>query len=692
MSKDFLLEIGTEEIPSDYLENGLKEIKRLAETYLKDNRIPYNGELQTYGTPRRLILIVKDLANKQEDVTKEVTGPPKKAAYDSKGNPTKAAFGFAQKQGVSVDDLAYIETPKGEYLYIKANVPGKPTKDILSEFLPKLITEIPWPKSMRWGQIGVSFVRPIHWILVLFGDEVIPFNIADIQAGHQTRGHRFMSPKTIKIKSLKDYLQKIKAASVIIDQKERQNLVKQDVLEKAETISGKAMIDPELLVTAANLVEYPTAICGSFDSAFLSLPDPVLVTAMKKHQKYFAVQGPDNKLMPHFVAISNTKPRDESVVRKGYERVLNARLSDADFFFKEDRKRKLEDRLEDLKGVIYQAELGTSFAKVDRFTRLAQYLGETIAPDMLDNIKLAAKLCKCDLITEMVTEFPSLQGIMGREYALLDGHPEEVCQSIFEHYLPLRAGDTLPSSTIGTVVGLADRMDTIAGCFAIKLEPTGAADPFALRRHALAIIRMLEKNQWDISLKHFIHKALEIVHEQVDFNQDQVLNNILSFFKERYKQMMLRSDYQSDLIEAIISAEFDQIHNLGHRIEQLKTFASESEGFQPLAITFKRISNILKNQKALQHVDPKLLKEPCESALWDTYESIKDNVYQLMEKKQYLEALNLITTLRQPVDDFFDGVEILVKDQPKLKNNRMGILQALSELFLKLADLSKFSI
>ena len=452
------------------------------------------------------------------------------------------------------------------------------------------------------------------------------------------------------------------------------------------------MIDPELLTTVANLVEFPSVVCGSFDQAFLALPAPVLITAMKKHQKYFAVKAQDGRLLSHFVAVNNTRAKDESIVQKGHERVLRARLSDADFFFHEDRKTKLEDRLEDLKGVIYQADLGTSFAKVERFTRLAEYLGSAIAPNKIDYIKLAARLSKCDLVTHMVGEFPSLQGVMGKEYALLDGHPEEVCLAIQEHYLPLRAGDELPGSTIGAIVGLADRMDTIAGFFAVHLEPTGAADPFALRRHALAIIRILEKTGWDISLKDFISTSLDLLKGNLDFNKEQVSESILAFFQERYKQMMLRSDYTTDLIEAVISAAFDRIGDLRYRMDQLNTFTKQSEEFEPLAITFKRISNILKNQEGSPAVDPSLFKEPCESKLWDAYQAIKENVFLLMQKKQYLEALNTIAGLRKPVDDFFEGVEILTKENPELKGNRVGILQHLSQLFLNLADLSKFSI
>lgn len=691
MAGELLLEIGTEEIPAGYLDRGLDELKRLAESYLKENRIRVDADLEVCGTPRRLVLIGKAIADEQEEVVREVTGPPKKVAFDGEGNPTKAALGFAEKQAVSVEDLAILDTPKGEYVYVKRTIPGRPTREVLSEILPKVITEIPWPKSMRWGLVGFPFVRPIHWILALFDGGVVPFELAGVTSGNATKGHRFMAPRTLEINSLEDYLRKMKENSVVIDRRERERSVKKMVEAAAGRAKGIPMDDPELLSTVSNMVEYPSAVCGGFDRAFLDLPGPVLITAMREHQKYFALQDKEGRLMPNFVAVNNTLARDESVVMKGHERVLRARLSDADFFFKEDRKRPLEARLEDLKEVIYQTELGTSFAKIQRFTRLAEYLGEQIMPEKIKDITLAARLCKCDLVTELVMEFPSLQGVMGKEYALLDGHPEPVCLALQEHYLPTRAGDQLPSNPIGAVVGLADRMDTITGCFAIGLEPTGAADPFALRRHALAIIRILEKMGWDVSLREFIVRSLNLVREEIDFEKELVFEKILGFFRERFKNMMLRTGYESDLIDAILSVGFDRVNQVRSRIGHLKKFMAEYGEFESLALTFKRVTNILKNQEGAFEVDAGLLREPCESRLWDAYQELRDEVYRLLEERDYFEVLNLLVRLRKPVDDLFEEVEILTKSDPE-RENRLGMLQALAELFLRIADFSKFSI
>jgi glycyl-tRNA synthetase beta chain len=692
MAGELLLEIGTEEIPSGYLEDALKAFREIATSRIKESRIEMDGALEVYGTPRRLVLICRAMADRQEDLIQEVSGPPKKVAYDSEGKPTKAAYGFAEKQGVSIDDIQVIETQKGEYLHVKKKIPGRATPQVLAEIIPGLIADIPWPKSMRWGDIGFLFVRPIHWVLALFDGDVIPFEVAGVKSGKKSRGHRFMHTGDLEIENLEDYLRQMAQAKVILDPEERKGEVEKVVLGATEGTSGSPILDPDLLTTVANVVEYPSAVCGSFDQSFLSLPAPVLITPMKEHQKYFAIQDSEKRLMPYFVAVNNTIARDESVVRRGHERVLRARLSDADFFFKEDRKRSLEARLGDLKAVVYQAELGTSFAKVQRFTGLTEYLALQLAPDLLDHAVLAAKLCKCDLVTEMVMEFPTLQGIMGREYARLDGHADAVCDAIQEHYMPLRAGDPLPPSSLGAIVGMADRMDTIMGCFAVGLEPTGTADPFALRRHSLAIIRILEEKGWAISLTALVSRSMDILGQEIDFDRDRIFNKIMEFFKERYKNMMLRSGFESDLIEAIISVAFDRIDHLRPRAEQLKVFFNETEEFESLVLSFKRVTNILKNETVTYPVDQALFKASCESRLWEIAGGLKDEVSKKIEEGSYVEAMKMMMSLKGPVDDFFEGVEILTKESEALRQNRLGLLQQVAALFLNLADFSKFSI
>ena len=689
---ELIFEIGTEEIPSGYLEDGIKALKHLAESSLRENRIHVAGTIEAFGTPRRLVLIGKGLSERQDDLLQEVTGPPKSIAYDDKGRPTKAAIGFAQKQGIDVSQLESKKTEKGEYLSAKRHIQGRACRDILAEALPVIIAGISWPKSMRWGEGVFSFVRPVHWILALLNGEIIPFEVADVRSGNTTRGHRFMSPTPFEVSGVQQYLQEMEERSVLIGQGQREKAVEQLTKEAAETVGGRPFEDRDLLKTVANLTEYPSAICGGFDKQFLNLPEPVLLAAMREHQKYFAVYDPNGQLMPNFVAVNNTCAREESVVARGHQRVLRARLADAGFFFEEDGKRSLEDRLKDLKGVIYQAGLGTSYAKVERFSRLAHRLAEDIIPDKLDDVRTVCRLCKCDLVTLMVTEFPSLQGVMGKEYARKEGYPEEICRGILEHYFPVGAGGQTPKTAIGAVVGVADRMDTIAGFFCIGLIPSGSADPFALRRHALSIIRIVDDMGWDFSLLEFIDRALTIFREEIDFDTDQVCSQVVEFFKERYRQRMLRSGYNFDLVEAVISAQFDRINQLPMRIEQLRKFVAESKEVEAVALTFKRVKNILKNQKQQLEVAPELLKADCESALWNTYQSLKHEVDLCLEKGEYYKALNLMPRIGKPVDDFFEGVEILTREDPALRRNRVGLLQRISSLFASVADFSKVSL
>lgn len=690
MFGELLLEIGTEEIPSGYLEQGLQELRQLAESYLRDKRIEMKEGLATFGTPRRLVLVGRAIADKQEDTVQEMTGPPKKTGFDEQGNPTKAAFGFAKKQGVSVDELQIIETPKGEYLYVKRTMPGRHTREILSEALPELIASIPWPKSMRWRYETFSFVRPIHWVLALYNREVIPFEVAGVKSGDKTRGHRFMAPETMKIHNLQDYLEKMKESSVIIDQTEREGEVEKAAVEAAKTVSGIILKDPELLSTVANMVEFPSAVCGSFDEEFLNLPDPVLITPMKKHQRYFSICDQDGRLMPHFVAVNNTVARDESVVRKGHERVLRARLADADFFFKEDRKRPLEDRLEDLKTVIYQAQLGTSFAKVQRFTTLAEYLAEQIAPEKIHEVRLAARLCKCDLVTDMVMEFPSLQGVMGEIYARLDGHPEDVCRAISDHYLPSQADSNLPESLIGSIVGMADRMDTIVGFFAIGLEPTGTADPYALRRQTLAIIRMIRDKKITLSIPDFVSKAGSVLGETLTFDSGKVIDKVLYFIKDRLKNMLLSEGITHDFIDAVVATDFSFLHQVEKRIEAVQRFRGHSSVFEPLGTAFKRIANMVRGFERTHKVIPELFESKSEEVLWSTFQQVRDKAKREIDEENYFEALNEMATLAPVIDELFSHVMVMAEDR-KIRENRLELLSQLQDVFLQVADLSKLS-
>jgi glycyl-tRNA synthetase beta chain len=692
MVAELLLEIGTEEIPSGYLGQGLADLKDLGVSCLAENRIEYAGGVFTYGTPRRLVLIIKAVAENQQDTTEEVTGPPVHVAFDGQGNPTKAAVGFAQRQGVPVEALDRVETPKGEYLFLTRTIPGRRTLDVFAEVLPGLIGSISWPKSMRWGTVPMPFVRPIHWITALFGGEVIPFEFAGITSGSYTFGHRFMAPEGVDVRSVEEYMNAMERGFVVVDPAERRGLIKDMIRKAAAGSVGVPADDPELLSTVANLVEFPSAVCGSFDRAFLSLPGPVLVTAMKEHQKYFSVHDESGGLLPNFVAVNNTLAKDEAVVRKGHERVLRARLADAVFFFEEDRKKPFAERFEELEGVIFQAELGTSRAKVVRFSELAVSLSKRVTPDSTASVEQAARLCKCDLVTQVVGEFPSLQGVMGASYARMEGYAEEICRAIQEHYLPARAGDQVPSSDIAAVVGVADRVDSMVGYFAVGLEPSGNADPFALRRHALAVLRILEQKGWDESLRGLVGEAAGILARDGGITvPEDTVDRVMQFCKERYRRMLLRENYDVDCVEAVLSIDFDWISNLRARIEQVSRFSRKSEKFEALCLTFKRVRNILKKETMRHPVEPGLFRDRCETSLWEAAAAVEKGISEPLRLGDYYAAAVKLTELGKPVDDFFDGVEIMIDDE-NLRCNRLGMLQNIEDLILRVADFSRFPV
>ncbi len=688
---DLILEIGTEEIPSDYLDNGLKELERISGQYLEENRINFSEDIVTYGTPRRLILSIKGLSPMQGNLEREVIGPPKNIAYDENGGPTKVAIGFAKKNNVSVSQLVSVKTKKGEYVAINSVIEGKPVAEVLSAILPEIIRSIPWPKSMRWGDVGFLFVRPIHWIMAMLDEEVVPFELAGIISENITYGHRFMSSGPLKVKNANDYFKLIRKANVIIKFEERKEIIAKDVESSCASVSGFLLNDDELLSTVTNMVEYPYTSLGRYDHRFLELPEDVLITAMRKHQKYFSVVDEKRNLMPYFVAVNNTKPKSDSLVSHGHERVLNARLSDAKFFFQEDRKRSLSDRFEELKSVIFHQKLGTLYDKVARFTRLAEYLTETIGSENIENVKQACKLCKCDLVTLMVSEFPSLQGTMGEIYAKLDGNPKEVCLAISDHYLPVQAESNLPESLIGLIVGLADRMDTIIACFAAGLEPTGTADPYALRRKSLAIIRLIRVKKIKISIRHFIEISSSILNETINFDAKEINEKVFNFIRDRFKYMLSNEGIPLDYIDAVISEDFSFLHQIDKKIDALRQFRNSSKNFESLVLSFKRIINILKGFDNAFVVKPALFENNSEKDLWNAFISSKESADHEITMENYLKALNTIARLAEPIDNFFNEVMVMAEDE-NVKTNRLSMLREISSLFIKVADFSKFTV
>jgi len=686
--KELLLEIGTEEIPAGFVPQALSDLKELVRKEFEANRIDFKG-IRTLGTPRRILLFIESVSERQRDEETKKIGPSKAAAFDEKGNPTKAAIGFAKGQSVPVGSLEVIQTEKGEYLCAVKKESGKATLEILPSLLPKVILSIPFQKSMRWAEVSIRFARPIHWILCLFGEEVIPFVMGDVRSGNITYGHRFMNPNPIVVKDFKTYLQKLSEASVIVDPVERKKKIEEGMIREGARVSGKVLKDEELLNEVNFLVEYPLPLCGSFDEKFLRLPREVVIHSMKEHQRYFPLIDDHGRLLPNFIFISNIVPRDAKVVVKGNERVLKARLSDAAFFFEDDLKTPLEKRVEALKKVVFQAKLGTSYEKVMRFKNLASWITEQIDPKLRLSVERAALLCKADLVTGMVGEFPKLQGIVGREYAHLSGEREEVSEAIYEHYLPGFSGDRLPSNPIGDIVSIADKMDTIVGCFGVGLVPTGTADPFGLRRQALGIIRIILEKEYPLSLGELIEKSGEQLKEKMERPLPEAKTEVLDFFRIRYQNFLLDKGYPFDVIDAVLSTSFDQLLDIQRRIDALRE-AKEWKDFESIVIGFKRAMNILKGAPSRKGINSSLFTEPAEKNLHQAFMDIQGKIDRLLDQRDYPASLLEMSRMKKAIDEFFDGVMVMVEDEA-IRNNRLALLDEIGQLFLRFADFSKLT-
>jgi glycyl-tRNA synthetase beta chain len=686
--KELLLEIGTEEIPAGFVPQALIDLESLAKRELEASRIDFNG-IRTLGAPRRLVLVIESVSEKQRDEETRKIGPSKQAAFDAKGNPTKAAIGFAKSQSVPVESLTIIQTEKGEYVCAAKKESGKPTLEFLSSLLPRWILSIPFQKSMRWADVPIRFVRPIHWILALFGGEVVPFEVGNIRSGKMTHGHRFMHPGPIPIKDFESYLQETREASVIVDPGERKKKIEEEMIREGAKVSGRVLKDEDLLMEVNFLVEYPVALCGAFDSKFLSLPREILIHSMKEHQRYFPVADDHGQLLPHFVCISNIQPKNREVVVRGNEKVLKARLSDAVFFFEDDLKISLDKRVEQLKKVVFQTKLGTSYEKVMRFKRLALWMTERIDPRLRETVERASHLCKADLVTGMVGEFPKLQGIVGREYGRISKEKPEVAEAIYEHYLPSFAGDRLPSSPVGDIVSMADKMDTIVGCFGVGLVPTGTADPFGLRRQALGIIRIILEKKYSISLSGWVEESEKQLKEKMERPAEQVKEEILDFFRVRYQNFLLDKDYPFDVTDAVLTVSFDELLDVQGRIDALKK-AREWKDFESLVTAFKRAMNILKGSPPERKINPSLFTESAEQNLYQSFLKAKEKIGLLLSKQDYPAALMEMTRMKRPIDEFFDGVMVMVEDEA-VRNNRLALLDEIGKLFLRIADFSKLT-
>jgi len=686
--KELLLEIGTEEIPAGFIPQALMDLESLAKRELEANRIDFSG-IRTLGTPRRLVLVIQSVSEKQRDEEAKKIGPSKQAAFDAKGNPTKAAVGFAKSQSVSVESLTIVQTEKGEYVRAIKKESGKPTLELLSSLLPRWILSIPFQKSMKWADVTIRFARPIHWILALFGGEVIPFEVGNIKSGNISYGHRFMHPGTISVKDFETYLRKTREAFVITDPLERKKKIEDEMIREGAKLSGRVLKDEDLLNEVNFLVEYPVALCGAFDSKFLSLPKEILIHSMKEHQRYFPLADDHGRLLPHFVCISNIHPKRQEVVVKGNEKVLKARFSDAVFFFEDDLKISLDKRVEQLKKVVFQAKLGTSYEKVMRFKQLSLWVAERIDPGLRKTVERASHLCKADLVTGMVGEFPKLQGVVGREYARISKETPEVAEAIYEHYLPGYAGDRLPSGPVGDIVSIADKTDTIVGCFGVGLVPTGTADPFGLRRQALGVLRIILEKKYSISLKGLVEESGKQLKEKMERRVEEVREEVLDFFRVRYQNFLLDKEYPFDVTDAVLSISFDELLDVQGRIDALRK-AREWKDFESIVIAFKRAMNILKGSPLQREIHPSRFTESAEQNLYQSFLNAKEKIGLHLSKRDYPAALMEMTQMKRPIDEFFDGVMVMVEDEA-VRNNRLALLDEIGKLFLRIADFSKLS-
>lgn len=685
-TKELFLEIGTEEIPAGFIPRAMAEMEAMITKELTNARLSFD-EVRTLATPRRLVLSVKGIPAVQPDAEVTATGPSRKAAFDAEGKPTKAAEGFARGQGVDVSALKVISNEKGEYLAVTKLESGRPTFELLSEILPTMVANIPFKKSMRWGDQDVRFARPVHWIVALFDGIVVPFNFGNINSGNVSRGHRFMANQPFPVRDFAHYLEECERHFVIPDPERRKEIIRRETHRVAKSTGGHLLPDEELLEQVTFLVEYPSAVAGTFSAEFLKVPKEVLITSMRSHQRYFSIVDANGKLLPGFITINNTLTDDPSVVVKGNERVLRARLSDARFFFEEDQKIKLDERVDALKKVVYQQKLGTSFEKMERFRALAIGLAEKLNPAVKAQTSRAAWLCKADLVSGMVGEFPEVQGIMGREYALLEGEDAAVANAIAEHYLPSQAGGELPASDIGAFVSIADKMDTICGCFGVGLIPTGAADPYALRRATIGIISIILDRDYRLSLPALIGQALELLSAKLTRPPEQVSIDVLEFFRGRFVNL-LANDFAGDAVDAAVSAGFKDLVDVRARIAALAQFKNHPD-FEPLTVAFKRVGNIVKGGTDTP-INPALFQDPAESGLYEAFQAVNSSVETKTSEGAYLEALTGIATLRGPVDTFFDKVMVMAEDE-KVRTNRLALLTAIARMFGRIADFSRIA-
>ena len=696
MTKELLLEIGTEELPAKFIEPILAQMKTVATTLFREQRVECDA-IRIFGTPRRLVLWIPELSTQQTPAREESLGPPRKAAYDGNGNPTKAAIGFAEAQGVNVNALVIRHTPKGEYVAAVKRHKGRATSSLLPDLLDTYLQSFSFPKSMQWNSSGVRFARPIRWILALYGGRGIPFSYAGVKAGTTTIGHRFMTPdrvktkpKGVKVKDFESYSKSLEQQGVIVDHGRRRDMIRVGISAVANDQGGILEYDESLLSEATFSVEWPYALAAQFDPAYLALPKDVIVTAMQEHQGFFAMRSKSHALLPHFIAVCNVEYEDMGEIKRGNERVLAARLADAKFYFEEDRKTSLEAKLPKLHTVTFQQRLGSMYAKVERVVALAGHLATLWDLSAEPTCRRVARLCKVDLVTGMVGEFPSLQGVMGREYAKRDGEPDSVTQAIAEHYYPRFSGDTLPKSLSGTIVSIADRIDTIAGYFVVGCAPTGSQDPYGLRRQAQGILQIALAGSTPLSLRDLVEKALEAFQPALDFDREKIATDILCFLRQRMESTCGSEDCRYDLVRAVLERDiFDDPRDAMQRITALQNVARDTV-FVELVGAFKRIINILPETPPTS-VSEALFVLDAEREVYTQLQDRRSRIVEYLAAREYADVLALLRGFKEPIDRFFIDVLVMAED-PAVRNNRLALLSQLYAVFHQFADFSQVVI
>jgi len=692
MAKDLLLEIGLEEVPARFVRGAMEGLKENTEKWLAESRLAHEG-VEAFATPRRLAVLVRGLAEKQEDVSEEVRGPARKIAVDEAGNWTKAALGFARSNGVAPEELFFKEVGGAEYVFARKSSKGRETAELLPQALPEIATSLHFPKNMRWGSHELRYVRPIRWLVALYGRDVVPFEIAGVKSGRITRGHRFLGSDA-EIAEPAEYLETLRRQHVLADVEERKAAILKGIRELAAERNWHIPINEDLLEEVLFLVETPTVLAGTFDPAFLDIPQEVLITSMREHQRYFPVLDEAGRLMPFFVTVRNGDAKSLDVVAKGNEKVLRARLSDAKFFYEEDKKLKIADAVAKLEHIVYHEELGTVADKVRRIRAIADRLAERLGlgGEERDDVSRAADICKFDLVTQMVYEFPELQGIMGEDYARLAGEKESVARAINEHYSPRHAGDRPPASRIGAIVGIADKIDSIVGCFSIGIVPTGSQDPYALRRQAAGIVATILEHQMDLPLSELFAMALE-AHEKRGLKREKadILGDLESFFMLRVKNVLSEENIRYDVADAVLGAGFSDVVRtvLRARVLQRRVAEGARDRFKPAEEAFVRVCNLAAKAET-REVNPALFEHEAESRLHEAWKTAHEGFAAAMAKGDADAALEALAGLSEPVAAYFDAVMVMAEDAA-VRGNRLALLRLIADDVLSFADFSKLA-